>query len=138
MKVVNKVSEEDLETILESFFVHKSTDCKVGRQVYYGGKRIDLVVLEDSGYSAIEVKLSDWRGALKQASLNKTACEASYVAIWRNKARSAIDNLHEFAAKQVGLIVIDELSEPIFLFSPSKNDRFLPQAKEALVTKGVV
>lgn len=133
MKTKKKIAEIDLEIALEHYFnKDKELSIQVRRQVYYGGKRIDLIVYSDAGSSAIEVKLSDWRGALRQASLNKTACEESYVAIWHKKASAAIENLQEFTAHKVGLIIVNDKADPFFFYSPHENNVFLPQAKASM------
>jgi hypothetical protein len=118
------ISESDLEIQLSAYFEASGSDNHVRRQVYYGGKRIDIVIQRDTITSSFEVKLTDWKGALKQAQLNKTACEYSYVALWTQKAAVAIDNIHEFTSRKIGLILVDKDSEPIFMFSPTKDKCF--------------
>lgn len=135
---ISKVAEVDIEIALEKFFCNIESDVKVKRQVYYGGKRIDLIIYSENASSAIEVKLSDWRGALRQASLNKTACEESYVAMWHKQAASALDNIKEFAANKVGLIIVDNNKDPVVFYAPVANSVFLPQAKASMQLCGVI
>lgn len=129
MKPISKTEEQhitelELESQLSNYFQGFGGTDKVQRQVYYGGKRIDIVIMHAASTTSFEVKLSDWKGALKQAQLNKTACEYSYVALWSRKANAAIENLHEFTNRKIGLILIDSGKDPICIFSPSKDSCF--------------
>jgi hypothetical protein len=54
-------------------------------QVPLGRKKIDLVCVERNAPNAstsVELKISDWRRALWQATVNFQLAEQSYIAIW--------------------------------------------------------
>ena len=79
-------------------------------EVPFEGKRIDLVFVDRNGVTnSVEAKLKDWRGALRQATTNRLACDYSYVAIPRYRA-SRVD-LEMFKRRGVGLIVVDGYAE---------------------------
>ncbi len=131
-----KVKEVDIEHGLESFFVQeKDAGCVVSRQVYFGGKKIDMVLVLEGSVSSIEVKISDWRGALRQANLNRLASDYSYVAMWHEDAERAVDHLDDFVRLKVGLIIVDENSTPFILYTPKRetNKRLLDFSKSCLL-----
>ncbi len=80
-------------------------------EVPYFGKRVDLVLTERriSVLHAVEVKLRDWQGALKQAAINQLFAHYSYVALpeWRIRTLGP-EQLNAFARYHVGLIAVDE------------------------------
>ena len=131
-----KIKEIDIEHNLESFFTQeKDEGCIVSRQVYFGGKKIDMVLVLNESVSSIEVKISDWRGALRQANLNRLACDYSYVAMWHEDAGRAVDHLEDFVRLKVGLIIIDENSTPFILYTPKRetNGRLLDFSRSCLL-----
>lgn len=102
-----KPSELFLEDKLEEHW--QASNMHVKRQVPYFGKRIDIVIFDahSQEIKAIEIKVSDWRKGLRQAYLNKTVCHNSYVAVWHNHSRKAVENSSEFQRLGIGLIIID-------------------------------
>lgn len=136
----SKIKEIDIECGLESFFQQeKDTNCIVSRQVYFGGKKIDMVLILDEVVSSIEIKISDWRGALRQANLNRLACDYSYVAMWHKDAEKAIDHLEDFVRLKVGLIILDENSTPFILYTPKRetNSRLVDFSRNCLLASAV-
>lgn len=78
----------------------------MAEEVPFEGKRIDLVFIYRNGVtSSVEAKLKDWRGALRQATVNRLACDYAFVAIPRNHA-SRIDVV-AFRRRGVGLLLVD-------------------------------
>lgn len=78
-------------------------------QVPLGRKKIDLVCVErDSPNSSIsvELKISDWRTALWQASVNLQLSQRSFVAIWHSFAHRALKHGELFRQYGVGLISV--------------------------------
>ena len=135
-----KLKEIDMEDMLEKFF-HGQNDKNwtISRQVYFGGKKIDMVLIGDGTVSSIEVKISDWKTALRQANLNRLACDYSYVAMWHEDAEKAVDNLDQFIKAKVGLIVLDNKSHPFYFYSPKPklNERLLELSKSYLMASAV-
>lgn len=68
-------------------------------------KRIDIVLLDSTKtLTAIEVKIRDWRSAIKQAFSNLFATDFSYVALWHNHVQNVDRDL--LAKTGIGLISI--------------------------------
>lgn len=80
MATPKKVSERRLVDVLVSYF--KNTG-RLSREMPVYEKNIDLVVLmePDGELWAIEAKVTDWRRALKQATVNLIAADKSFIAI---------------------------------------------------------
>ena len=52
-------------------------------------KRIDLVCMRGRRMHAIELKVRDWRGAVRQAYANLCTADYSYVGLWHEAAARA-------------------------------------------------
>lgn len=102
---MNKLSEKRIENGLARHL--SSCNFRVKKQVAFTQKRIDIVVQNNSKTWAIEVKIYDWKGALRQAFQNKIACDSSYVAIWHEYSHRALNNKELFESMGVGLIIIN-------------------------------
>jgi len=57
---------------------------------------------------AVELKLSDWRGALRQASVNRFIATRSYVAMPSAKQRIVLRNVGAFRNLGVGVLMVRE------------------------------
>ncbi len=107
---MRKLKEKTIENKLVKYY--RSNNYKVVSQVSFSQKRIDIVLRNRDTICAIEVKLDDWKTALRQANLNKIGCNQSYVAIWHKFSHRAIKYEARFKALGIGLIVINEKYEP--------------------------
>jgi hypothetical protein len=123
MPHATNASELDLyEAVIRAFPNH---DCFT--EVPFFGKHIDLVFTQSAmrKICAVEVKLSDWRSALRQASLNQLFACYSYAAF---PARIA-DRLAKFGSQVflehgVGIISVSDTTNII-----------LPAAKSSYIYK---
>ncbi len=118
-----RISEEDMEEGLSKFISHNKW-FKVSRQVSLSRKRIDLVVQSQVHQElwTIEVKIKDWKTALRQANLNSIACNHSYVAIWHEYESAPMKHKEEFLRLGIGLIGINDNYEPRYLIEPRENN----------------
>src|SRR6185369_13572607 len=100
---MSKIKEKTIENKLVRYY--KSNNYKVISQVLFSQKRIDIVLKnrDTEVIWAIEVKIGDWKTALRQANLNKMACNQSYVAIWHKFSHRAIRYEARFKALGIGL-----------------------------------
>lgn len=73
---------------------------------------------------AVELKLSKWREALKQASKGRSYAEYRYVALDQDHIAPAKSNLDKFKATNVGLLSIDEDGMVNFHWKPPKVDPY--------------
>ena len=100
-------------------------------QVPLGRKLIDVVCLNRSTQftTAVELKVSDWKKALWQASLNLQVAHESYIAIWHSFVHRAANNADLLNSYGVGLISVTEASAEILLPSPDKVRRIARSKK---------
>ena len=112
MRQTNKPREVDLyESVISAFPEH---DCFA--EVPFFGKHIDLVFTEPSMRTicAVEVKLTNWRSALRQASLNQLFACYSYAAFPAKLAqRLAKFGAQVFLESGIGIISISDSPEII-------------------------
>lgn len=123
--------EVDLyEKLIGAFPSH---DCFA--EVPFFGKHIDLVFIDDSTKTicAVEVKLSDWRSALRQASLNQLFACYSYAAFPAQIAeRLAKVGEEIFREHGVGLISVSDKSR---ILLPAAKSRYIYKGHRAKVRK---
>lgn len=117
---MNKIKEEYIEKKLTKFY-KKEKKYVVKNQVWFSQKRIDIVIKDGDDIIAVEVKIYDWKNALRQANLNKIFCHKSYVAIWHTYAHRAEKQKEFFENNGIGLISIDEDFSPREIIEPSKQ-----------------
>ena len=75
-----------------------------GMEVRWREKRLDLVVVRGAHTIAVELKVDDWRRAVRQAYLNRWAVHESFVGIWHSRLTcKAWDHAHEAG---VGILIV--------------------------------
>jgi hypothetical protein len=107
--------------------------------VPYFGKRVDLV-LSDSPVGelyAIEIKLRDWQGALKQAAINQLFAHYSFAALPEARVLSLrAEQWDAFRRYHVGLISVGETATVVI---PAVSNGYFHEAHydrvKALLTK---
>ncbi len=115
---MKKLSEKSIEDKLTCYYKRQKHTVK--NQVRLSQKRIDIVYRENGTeyICAVEVKIDDWKTAIRQANLNKVACNKSFVAIWHEYSHRAIKNRSIFENLGIGLIVIDKTCKPVVEIDP--------------------
>lgn len=119
---MRKIKEKTLENGLIRYYRH--ANFKVKKQVWLSQKRIDIILIKENikEIVAIEVKIYDWKTAIRQANLNKIACHESYVAIWHEFSHRALRKKELFEDLGIGLIIIGRGYQPIVKIQPRKSD----------------
>ena len=120
---MNKIREKTLENGLARYY-RATANFNVRKQVWLSQKHIDIVLVEQETKEilAIEVKVYDWRTAIRQANLNKIACHWSYVAIWHEFSHRALQQRDIFKDLGIGLIVIEQGYQPRVEIQPKESD----------------
>lgn len=72
------------------------------------GRRADILGSRADGVTAVELKMHDWRGALRQALAYQLAADRAWVAMPLAAASRAYRNRWKFQAEKVGLLAIDD------------------------------
>jgi hypothetical protein len=67
-------------------------------------KRLDLGLISGEGLVVVELKVTDWRRAIRQAYVNRWIAESSWVALWhKNISSTTYEVAHEAG---VGVLVV--------------------------------
>jgi hypothetical protein len=111
-------------------------------EVPYFGKRVDLV-LSDSPVDvlyAIEIKLRDWQGALKQAAINQLFAHYSFAALPEARVRNLREEqLDAFRRYHVGLISVGDTATVVIPAVPNGyfHEAHYDRVKELLTRTSV-
>ncbi len=95
------------------------------REVAVAGRRADVVAVSDDALLAVELKVSAWPRALRQAIAYQVWAPASYVALPFPRAMRAVRHRHRFEEESVGLLAV--LDGEVRTFVPaSPSPRLFP------------
>jgi|SRR3972149_2652767 len=103
-------------------------------QVPLGRKKIDLVCVERNAPNtgtSIELKISDWRRALWQATINFQLADQSYIAIWHEYVHRVTREIDLLKTYGVGLIAVYSDAAEFLLGSIDRVQRFSRYAKRS-------
>jgi hypothetical protein len=95
------------------------------REVAVAGRRADVVAVSEDALLAVELKVSAWPRALRQAIAYQLWASGSYVALPFSRAIRAVRHRHRFEAEGVGLLAV--LDGEVRTFVPaSPSPRLFP------------
>lgn len=86
-------------------------------EVTVAGRRADLVAVSEDGLVAVELKVSHWRQALRQAVAYQVWAPLSYVALPFPRALRVSRHRERFEAEGVGLLAV--LGDDVRTFLPA-------------------
>lgn len=89
-------------------------------------KRIDMVAIRNRRMHAIELKVRDWRGALRQAYANLYAADYSYAALWHEASSRADHGI--FRAHGIGLLKVKRRGCEVAL-APKRSPFVIPERR---------
>lgn len=110
--------EEALDWLIEGNFVVETDSGKV-RTAPYLRRHITQTF-------AVELKLSNWRTALKQAVRGKSFAEFRYVVLDADRVDSALRNKRDFRERNVGLLSVDARGNCVEHVKAEKVNPFSP------------
>ncbi|MFQ6061100.1 MAG: hypothetical protein ACE5KV_07405, partial [Thermoplasmata archaeon] len=94
---------------------------------------VDLIAVKGSEVVAVEIKIRDWKQALKQAVAYQLGADYSLVAMPFNTACEAYRNRYWFQKEGVGLIAIrPHHRDTRVLLEPERSARMLPIVRDNL------
>jgi hypothetical protein len=94
-------------------------------EVPLGQRKIDLLAIDKRTHRwiSIELKVRDWKNALRQATLNHLVADQSYVALWHRAIPAALRKQEIFGHYQVGIISVGSTHCEVLLdFSDNPHD----------------
>lgn len=89
-------------------------------------KRIDMVAIRNRLMHAIELKVRDWRGVLRQAYANLYAADYSYAALWHEAASRVDHNI--FGKYGIGLLRVKRRGCEVVL-APKRSSHVIPERR---------
>ena len=90
------------------------------------GRRADILGSRADRITAVELKMYDWRGALRQALAYQLAADRAWVAMPLAAASRAYRNRWRFEAENVGLLAIDDEGGVRTPIPAGESPRLLP------------
>jgi len=110
-RIKEKILVEKVAEYFKSkgYMVHEEVRIPIAPPRY-----IDLLALNGKAL-AIEVKVSDWKTALKQANLYTLIADKSYVAIWEKKRKVVLENIELFKQFGIGVILVGDSCVDVIL-----------------------
>ncbi len=108
---------------------------RVEPEVAILGRRADLVGARDDALVAIELKMHDWREALRQAVAYQLAADRVWVAMPLPTASAAYRGRWRFEAERVGLLAVDDRGCVRVPIPAGLSPRLLPFLRERVRMK---
>ena|GEM_PF-1988138 len=96
------------------------------------GRRADLLGVNDSSVTAIEMKMHNWTKALRQAMAYQLAADQSWVAMPLAAASHVYRQRWHFEAEKVGLLAIDDGGGVRVAIPAGPSPRLLPFLMEKI------
>jgi hypothetical protein len=98
------VYEEDLYKYLVRYF--KSQDYSIEVEVPIYRNRIDMIAFNNEQLIAVELKLKDWKCALRQATYYQLGADLSYIAMPFYQALKVYRRTGQLESHGVGLLAV--------------------------------
>ena len=94
-------------------------------------KQIDMVCVRGRRVHAIELKVRDWRGALRQAYTNLYVADYSHVALWHEYVRNVDKDM--FVRFGVGLLSVGDSCGRVI--KPKRSLKVIPERRAYVLTQ---
>jgi len=122
--------ERDLTGPVASYF--RDLGYAVFGEVEIAGRWADLVAVSEREVVAVELKVSAWREAIRQAMAYQLGADRAYVAMPLAEAHGAYRGRFAFEREGVGLIAVDDLNRVRVVLAPTASPRKLPPLTDLL------
>jgi hypothetical protein len=108
---------------------------RASTEIRWHQKRLDLGLLSTEGLIVVELKVADWRRAIRQAHVNRWIAKESWVALWHETASDAAFS----AAVDLGvglLLVTENTAYPWLLPAPPVRPDAESPLHDEIATRG--
>jgi hypothetical protein len=130
-KPQNSTLEIDLYPLLIEYFQNKGYQIQLEVPIHHN--RIDMLVFNDDQTIAIELKLKNWKRALRQASYYQLGVDYSYIAMPFYQAVEVHKRSRALEDEGVGLFgVLLDRSEVRELLKPKKSQKKIDYMEQGL------
>jgi hypothetical protein len=99
-------------------------------EVEIAGRRADLVAMGSREVVAVELKVRDWRTAVRQAMAYQLAADRAYVALPLWRAQEAYRSRHVFEREGIGMLAIDPRGAVRTILGAAASPRQMPLLNE--------
>lgn len=106
---------------------------RVRMEVPILGRRADLLGLNESSVTAVEMKMRDWAEAIRQAMAYQLAADRSWVAMPLATAFRAYRERWRFEAENVGLLAVDDRGGVRIAIPAGPSPRLLPFLRDQIL-----
>lgn len=119
---VKMIREDEVASILEEYLANRYDSYY--KEVPLFSKKIDYVCINTrkNEITAIEVKVKNWREALRQAITYRICADSVYVALWHEYLHRAEANKEMFTKFGIGLL---EVGESIRIVQKPESSNFI-------------
>jgi len=122
--------ERDLAPAIVAHF--EALGYEVFHEIELGGRRADLVAENASELVGIELKLHEWRNALRQTMAYQLAADRAFVALPLRRAQDAHRARHLFDREGVGLLAVGPKNDVRVVLAAAPSPRLLPALTESV------
>lgn len=101
-------------------------------EVELGGRRADLVAFDDRELIAVELKVREWRQAIRQTMAYQLAADRAFVALPLQHAHGAHRARHVFDREGIGLLAVGPRNDVRTVLEATPSPRRLPPLTESV------
>ena len=105
---------------------------RVRAEVPIGGRWADLVGANEERVVAVELKLQDWRAAIRQATAYQVGADRAWVAMPLAAASRAYRERWRFESEGVGLLAVDDAGRVRIPIPAAPSPRLLPFLRDGV------
>jgi len=124
------LGEKALAPAIASHFI--SMGYNVVPEIELGGRRADLLAVDDSELVAIELKIREWRLAIRQTMAYQLAADRAFVALPLQYAHGAHRARHLFDREGIGLLAVGPGDDVRTVLEAAPSPRRLPALTESV------
>jgi hypothetical protein len=125
--------EEELREPVAAYF--RTRGFRVHAEVRFRRRWIDILAVNRETTVAVELKLRDWRQALRQAVAYQLACPWAFVALPFPRVFAAYRQRHLFEREGVGLLVVRSGGGVRVILEPELSPRLMPSLHDAVFSE---
>ena len=105
---------------------------EVFAEVEIASRWADLIAMGAEDVVAVELKVRDWRRAVRQAMAYQLAADRSFVALPLRRAQEAYRRRHAFEVEGIGLLAVDAEGRVRTVLPSAPSPRRMPPLTEAV------
>ena len=135
IRMKQKISERRLADVMINYL--RKENHVVAREVQYYGKSIDIVAMpfDSDRLIAVEVKVANWKKAIKQAAINQTVAEECYVAMYAGYIHRV--DLQQLQKCELGLISVGATWGDVRFIAMAKPSQYINSISNEIMKESI-